>query len=170
MAAVPAQPATDGTQSAFLLEELAMICSGSPRDSPAKLESGTAQLRIMRLFRANFISRYPDGIVIINRHPGYIQGGNFTRDRKPDSQSFSSLAAIAMAAHRQDQMFYSLLSDSPGKLRYLCYYSGIRWRCSGWLAPLLICNTAPAGFRRHVEGARGKVKFQARTRLPDRVI
>lgn len=41
-----------------------MICLGSPQGSPSHLEAEAAQLRIVQLFRADFIRRYPDGIVI----------------------------------------------------------------------------------------------------------
>jgi len=41
-----------------------MICLGSPQDSPTRLEAEAAQLRIAQLFGADFIRRYPDGIVI----------------------------------------------------------------------------------------------------------
>jgi len=41
-----------------------MICLGSPQASPTRLEAEAAQLRIVQLFGADFIRRYPDGIVI----------------------------------------------------------------------------------------------------------
>jgi hypothetical protein len=41
-----------------------MICLGSPQSSPTPFESEAAQLRVVELFRRNFLARYPDGIVI----------------------------------------------------------------------------------------------------------
>jgi hypothetical protein len=41
-----------------------MICLGSPQSAPTPLEAEAAQLRIVQLFRADFLRRYPDGIVI----------------------------------------------------------------------------------------------------------
>jgi len=43
---------------------LAMICLGSPQSAPTPLEAEASQLRIVQLFRADFLRRYPDGIVI----------------------------------------------------------------------------------------------------------
>ena len=41
-----------------------MICLGSPQSAPTPFEAQAAQLRIVQLFRSDFLSRYPDGIVI----------------------------------------------------------------------------------------------------------
>jgi hypothetical protein len=41
-----------------------MICLGSPQSAPTQLEAEAAQLRVVQLFRADFLRRYPDGIVI----------------------------------------------------------------------------------------------------------
>jgi hypothetical protein len=41
-----------------------MICLGSPQRSPTYLESEAAQLYAVKLFRDDFLSRYPGGIVI----------------------------------------------------------------------------------------------------------
>lgn len=41
-----------------------MICLGSPQSAPTQWEALAAQLKIVELFRADFLRRYPDGIVI----------------------------------------------------------------------------------------------------------
>lgn len=41
-----------------------MVCLGSPQSSPTHLEAEAAQLYAVQLFRENFLSRYPNGIVI----------------------------------------------------------------------------------------------------------
>jgi hypothetical protein len=41
-----------------------MICLGSPQAAPTHLEAEAAQRRVLELFRADFVKRFPDGIVI----------------------------------------------------------------------------------------------------------